>query len=214
MFNKILELFDIQIVADTFARDNVVYREVLKVFINEHPELLETVHKNLACVLDSIEAILGPLANATDFQPAHSREVKHDASDVNKSSDQDMRSDDHDRLAYLYGMVRNYCSIIRSSSKKIDGFLELDISATIERLAYLRRAVITGGAQVYAQRLRQDYQQNKHSIEAFDLELQHPTSEHADKSQPADEPKQSDVIDKLNRSDYMSRFARVDDLNY
>ena len=45
IFNKILELFDIQFVADILAKDNVIYREVLKIFINEHPQLLDNIHK-------------------------------------------------------------------------------------------------------------------------------------------------------------------------
>ena len=45
IFNKILELFDIQFVADILAKDNVIYREVLKIFINEHPQLLDNIHE-------------------------------------------------------------------------------------------------------------------------------------------------------------------------
>ena len=69
-------------------------------------------------------------------------------------------------------MARNYCSIIRSNSKKISRFLALDISSTITRLAYLRRAVITGAAELYSQRLREDFESNKDAIEAFDVETQ------------------------------------------
>ena len=61
------------------------------------------------------------------------------------------------------------CQII---SKKIDGFLELDISSTITRLIYLRKAIIIRGSEVYAQRLKDDFDLNKESIEAFDQELE------------------------------------------
>ena len=43
-----LNLLNIQTVNEILARDNVIYREVFKIFISEHPELFETVHKNIA----------------------------------------------------------------------------------------------------------------------------------------------------------------------
>jgi len=144
----------------------------LKIFITEHPELLETIHKNLSKTLDEIEGILGPLANATDFQLPQSREEsKYDESGKGKiSSERKNECLEGDNKPALVLSVKNYSCILRSSSKKIDGFLELDISSTITRLAELRRAVITGSSDIYAQRLREDFEQNRDSIEAFDLE--------------------------------------------
>jgi phage-related tail protein len=55
MFTKMLELFEIPHIADILSKDNVIYREVFKTFVNEHPELLKTVHEKLITTLSDIE---------------------------------------------------------------------------------------------------------------------------------------------------------------
>ena len=132
---------------------------------------------NLSQVLGSIESILGQLTEVNDFlspQKQTSEETKLDASEVVIESSQPQNEivSNKERLTYLYWMVKNYCWIVWSSSKKIDEFLELDISSTITTLAYLRKAIIIGGSEVYAQRLKDDFDLNKESIEVFDQEIE------------------------------------------
>ena len=131
---------------------------------------------NLSQVLGSIESILGQLTEVNDFlspQKQTSEETKLYASEVVIESSQPQNEwvSDKERLTYLYWMMRYYCWIVRLSSKKINGFLELDISSTITRLAYLRKEIIIGGSEVYAQRLKDDFDLNKESIEVFDQEI-------------------------------------------
>ena len=95
--------------------------------------------------------------------------------------------------------------------EKIDGFLELDISSTITTLAYLRKAIIIGGSEVYAQRLKDDFDLNKESIEAFDQELERCKIDYNEQSREAS--KNSVSIEKLSRDDYLMKFARVKDCN-
>ena len=132
---------------------------------------------NLSKVLHSIESILGQLTEVNDFLPPQKQtleKTKQDTSEVviKNSQPQNEIVSNKERLTYLYWMVKNYCWIVWSSSKKIDEFLELDISSTITRLAYLRKAIIIGGSEVYAQRLKDDFDLNKESIEVFDQEIE------------------------------------------
>ena len=73
-------------------------------FISEHPELFETVHKNLAEALDSIESILGSTANEANPIVPQIQEANQDTQDmaISDSQDQNAYSDRDNQLAYLY----------------------------------------------------------------------------------------------------------------
>ena len=71
-------------------------------FINEHPELFETVHKNLAEALHSIESILGSTATEVNLIITQIQEVNQDTQDMAISDSQDQNAySDKDNI-YLF----------------------------------------------------------------------------------------------------------------
>ena len=217
LFKKTIDLFNIPLVADILAKDNIIYREVYKIFINEHPQLFKDIHENLENKLDEIEDILGPLESANDFFPPNN-EMEDEKEGPKEITEDNIQSLNHgytnnERLTFLYCLVRNYCNVIRSSSKKIDSFLELDVSTIITRLVQLRRAIITGGTKLYEDRLKSEYELHKESISAFDLKLkaENLKSEEEKKNEQVD---MKEIIGKLSREEYMKKYAIVEDHNY
>lgn len=224
MFNKLLELFNIPYVADILSKDSIIYREVFKSFIYEHPKLFETVHANLVGILDQIEQILGPLQEATDFVPVHqestpSQPVEAAGVTVKTIQDLDSTYSEEEKLQHLFSLVRNYCSVVRSCSKKIEGFLELEISSTVRRLVYVRRAIIMGGVDRYHLRIKADYEANLESIAEFDKKVQEERKkgkqdEAKDSEDDDEDQKVKDVIGDLSRADYNKKYDLVENCNY
>ena len=205
--DKLLLLLKVPNTIDVISKDNIVYKEVFKAFIYEYPDLIKKLHDDLVASLDMVEKILGPLEKATHYEPMNESMNVDRTEDVTSESlvKLDHIKDDKEKLKYLYTLIKNYCSIIRISGRKIDSFLNLDISATFKRLVQLRRAIILGGSDVYAQRLESMFNEDIDAIKEFDQKLSSEEKETLD-----DDFK----IGKLTMKEYMKRYKIVDNYNY
>lgn len=119
---------------------------------------------------------------------------------------------DDEKLRVLYCLIKNYSNILRCSNRRFDAFLGLDISDTIRRLVCLRRAIIMGGSDLYASKLREEFETHKESILEFDKTIE---AEHkGEEEPPEDEDRDTHKIGDLTRAEYMKRYKIVSSNNY
>ena len=199
MFNKIIEIFNVPLIADLLAKDNVIYRDMFKSFINEHPStLLKIVHENMVSCLDQIEVLIGPINEATSFTAIESPDIiSGSLSEVTTENVTELSHNytNNERLELLYCRLRNYCCLIRTNSRRLDEFLKLDISNTIKRISSLRKTIIYGGWELYSTRLRKNFKDNEEDILKFDKDIEVKNT-------------------KLTKDEYEKKYAIVEDLNY
>jgi len=215
MFKKILNLFDIPFISDILAKENTIFRDVLRSFINEHPALMNTVHDHLASKIDKLEEIIGPVENATHFFSNDIKEKEDVLKEVNADNIMllDHSYTNEERLMYLYGQIRNYCNTIRGCTRKFDVFLELDLSKTFKRLVNLRSAIVSGTTQLYHERISDMYEKNKDAIHEFDkLVAEENIKKENNEDVPEADMKQK--IGNITREDYQKRYTFVDTINY